>query len=156
MALSSVTRGPEVSQSLETSVSGVFACGNVLHVHDLVDYVTQEAEAAGASAARFATDRERAFSSGGIVPVTPAGAVRYVVPQRLDLGALPQAVTFRFRVGAPVDAATVSVEAGGRTLLRRRRPIMVPGQMEQLTIGREDLLAAGEDGVAIRVEGDGR
>lgn len=156
VALSSVTRGPEVSQSLETSVSGVFACGNVLHVHDLVDYVTQEAEAAGTSAARFATGREKAFSSSGIVPVTPAGAVRYVVPQRLDLGALPQAVTFRFRVGAPVDAATVSVEAGGRTLLRRRRPIMVPGQMEQLTIGREDLLAAGEDGVTIKVEGDGR
>ena len=156
VALSSVTRGPEVSQSLETSISGVFACGNVLHVHDLVDYVTQEAEAAGTSAARFATGREKAFSSGGIVPVTPAGAVRYVVPQRLDLGALPQAVTFRFRVGAPVDAATVSVEAGGRTLLRRRRPIMVPGQMEQLTISREDLLAAGEDGVTIKVEGDGR
>ena len=55
-----------------------------------------------------------------------------------------------------MDAATVSVEAGGRTLLRRRRPIMVPGQMEQLTIGQEDLLAAGEDGVTIKVEGDGR
>ena len=155
VALSSVTRGPEVSQSLETSVSGVFACGNVLHVHDLVDYVTQEAQAAGASAARFATGGEKP-PSGGVLPVTPAGAVRYVVPQRLDLGALPQAVTFRFRVGAPVDAATVSVEAGGRTLLRRLRPIMVPGQMEQLTIGREDLLAAGDYGVTIRVEGDGR
>ena len=55
-----------------------------------------------------------------------------------------------------MDAATVSVEAGGRTLLRRLRPIMVPGQMEQLTIGREDLLAAGDYGVTIRVEGDGR
>ena len=71
VALSSVTRGPEVSQSLETSVSGVFACGNVLHVHDLVDCVTQEAEAAGTSAARFCHGQEKAFSSGGIVPVTP-------------------------------------------------------------------------------------
>lgn len=155
VALSSVTRGPEVSQSLETSISGVFACGNVLHVHDLVDYVTQEAQAAGASAADFAM-------AGGqrrddrIVPVMPAGSVRYVVPQRLDLDALPEKITFRFRVGAPIDSATLAVEAAGRTLLRRRRAIMVPGQMEQVTIRREDLLTVGPGGITIRAEGEGR
>lgn len=152
--LSAVTRGPEVSQALETSIPGVFACGNVLHVHDLVDYVTQEAEVAGAAAADFAMAGGQR-RDGRIVPVMPAGSVRYVVPQHLDLDALPEKVTFRFRVGTPIDSATLAVEASGRTLLRRRRPIMVPGQMEQLTIGREDLLAAGGYGVTIRVEGDG-
>ena len=155
VALSSVTRGPEVSQSLETSVSGVFACGNVLHVHDLVDYVTQEAQAAGASAADFAMAGGQR-RDGRIVPVMPADSVRYVVPQRLDLDALPEKVTFRFRVGAPIDSATLAVEASGRTLLRRRRPIMVPGQMEQVTIRREDLLNVGPGGITIRAEGEGR
>lgn len=155
VSLSAVTRGPEVTQSLETSVPGVFACGNVLHVHDLVDYVSQEAEAAGAAAAEFAKAGER-HQEGRVVPVRPAGSVRYVVPQRLDLGALPEKVTFRFRVEAPIDAATLTVEASGQTLLRRRRPIMVPGQMEQVTVGREDLLAAGPEGITIRAEGEGR
>ena len=153
--LSTVTRGPEVSQSLETSVSGVFACGNVLHVHDLVDYVTQEAEVAGAAAADFAmAGRQR--RDGRIVPVMPAGSVRYVVPQRLDLDALPEKATFRFRVGAPIDSATLPPRRAWRTLLRRRRAIMVPGQMEQVTIRREDLLTVGPGGITIRAEGEGR
>ena len=151
--LSAVTRGPEVTQGLETSAPGIFACGNVLHVHDLVDYVTEEAAAAGTAAAAFALGGQQR-AGVPLVPVTPEGAVRYTVPQRLAAANLPERVTFRFRVAAPVDGGVITVCADGRMVARKRRPILVPGQMEQVDVRREDLLAEGvPQGVTVCVKG---
>ena len=76
--LNPITNGPEVDNSLETSVEGIFACGNVLHVHDLVDQVTKEAEDAGQFAAKYVT--EKAEKTERSIPVSPKGLVRYTVP----------------------------------------------------------------------------
>ena len=140
--LSPVTRGPVVDESLQTSIAGVFACGNVLHVHDLVDYVTQEAELAGAHAARYA----RGDALGGTrgVPVVAAGGVRYTVPQSIDPARIPDELTLRFRVGGVYEDKWVDVCADGTRLVHRRRPILVPGQMEEVVLSKSDLAVCGD------------
>ena len=136
VALSPVTGGPLVDESLETGTPGVFACGNVLHVHDLVDYVSEEAAQAGRSAAAYLQGKPSAPSRRDI-PLTPCGAVRYTVPAFVDPARMPEEVTVRFRVGRGLRGAVVTVRAGGRELLRRKRPVMAPGEMEQLTLKRQ-------------------
>ena len=140
VALSPVTRGPIVDDSLMTSVPGVFACGNVLHVHDLVDYVSQEAERAGASAAAFA-------ASGGSSPGTrlivhAEGGVRYTVPQVIDVSRMPERLEVRLRVDGVYEHRVLVAHLGGRCVARRRRDILVPGEMEQIVLRREDLASA--------------
>lgn len=134
--LSPVTGGPKVNESLETNVPGVFACGNVLHVHDLVDYVSEEAAQAGRSAAAY-IQGQRPDSSRRDIPLVPAGAVRYTVPCTVSPARMGAETVVRFRVGRNLRGALVTVSADGRELLRRKRPVMAPGEMEQLTLKRE-------------------
>ena len=143
--LSRVTRGPVVNESLETSVPGIFACGNVLHVHDLVDYVSQEAAVAGAHAAAFADAQAagRELAAAHEVLVEAAGGIRYTVPQSIDPARMPDRLTVRFRVGGVYEHRAVCVYLDGERILRRKRDILVPGQMEQVDLRREDLLAHG-------------
>jgi NADPH-dependent 2,4-dienoyl-CoA reductase/sulfur reductase-like enzyme len=149
--LSRVTRGPVVDETLQTSVPGIFACGNVLHVHDLVDYVTQEATLAGASAAAFAM--QGATSEVNRVAIEATEGVRYIVPQVIDLATMPAEVVCRGRVSGVFEDKWLVARTGNTVLARRRRPILVPGEMEQLTIRREDLLAAGDvDKITIGLE----
>ena len=135
--LSPVTSGAVVDESLETSVPGVFACGNVLHVHDLVDFVSQEAAAAGRSAAAFLRGtlppREHPIS------ITGRGGVRYTVPSALHLQRMGEEQVVRFRVGGVYRGHAISVTCDGRPLLRRRRPIMAPGEMEQVVLKKAEL-----------------
>ncbi len=133
--LSPVTNGPKVNESLETSIPGVFACGNVLHVHDLVDYVSEEAEQAGNSCARFV--KEGLSPPEKEIPLTPAGAVRYTVPCALAPERMGDQAIVRFRVGKNLRGARVRVTADGRELLSRKRPVMAPGEMEQVALKRE-------------------
>ena len=144
VALSPVTNGPAVNESLETSVPGVFACGNVLHVHDLVDYVSEEAEQAGRGCARYVLG-QRAPGQGELALV-PAGAVRYTVPSALDPARMEDQAVVRFRVGRNIRGGLVRVLLDGKELLRRRRPVMAPGEMEQVTLKKEwfDGATAGE------------
>lgn len=147
--LSPVTRGPVVSESLETSIPGVFACGNVLHVHDLVDYVSQEARLAGRCAAKHAqasTGPAAAEPPSARLAVSCSGGVRYAVPQSIDPSALEANVTVRFRVGGVFEDRWVEASAGGAVLTRKRRPILVPGQMEEIVLKREDLMRAAASG----------
>ncbi|MEG0378708.1 MAG: FAD-dependent oxidoreductase, partial [Eubacterium sp.] len=100
VALNPVTNGPLVNEYLETSVSGIFACGNVLHVHDLVDNVTIEAEDAGINAAAYA--KQAKTQEEKTIAVVPEGVVRYTVPSKLSHnGEIP--VIVKFRVGRPVE-----------------------------------------------------
>lgn len=128
-ALDAVTGGPVVDETLATSLPGVFACGNVLHVHDLVDFVSQEAAAAGRSAARFVLE---GAASGDSIRLEGKNGVRYTVPQSLHRGGGP--VTVRFRVGQPYRSAALCAYAGDTLLKRIPKRILTPGEMESFPI----------------------
>ncbi len=139
--LSPVTRGPVVDQSLQTSVAGIFACGNVLHVHDLVDFVSQEAAAAGTQAARYVmADAEEASASRGI-PVAATDGVRYTVPSFIDPQRMDDTLTVRFRVANEYRDRYVSVYLDDERIQHRNKRVMAPGEMEQVVLKRADLLA---------------
>lgn len=146
VALSPVTGGPKVNESLETNIPGVFACGNVLHVHDLVDYVSEEAEQAGKSAAQYVKRETR--PDGEELAICPEGAVRYTVPATLRPDLMEDTVTLRFRVGKNLRNAMVRVTADGRELLTRKRPVMAPGEMEQIVLKKE-WFKGGEESIAV-------
>ena len=129
------TNGPKVNESLETSIPGVFACGNVLHVHDLVDYVSEEAVQAGRHAARYILEGRE--ESGREISLVPQGAVRYTVPCTLSPQRMEEETVVRFRVGRNIRKGLVRVLAGDRVLLTRKRPVMAPGEMEQVVLKRE-------------------
>ena len=139
--LDPVTGGAVVGENRETGMAGVFAAGNVLHVHDLVDFVSAEAELAGVGAARWLTEGNREEIK---LPVHPQGVIRYVVPQTVSLPAKEDVRLF-FRVGEVVDKAAVIVENGGKILYKGMRPRLLPGEMESVTI-KADALAETEGG----------
>ncbi len=138
VALSPVTKGPVVNEQLETDVPGVFACGNVLHVHDLVDYVSEEASAAGRHAAAYVKAGEPESERKGI-PVVPEGGVRYTVPATVDPASMDEKLTVRFRVGAVKRNVFESVYVDGARIAHKKRPIVAPGEMEQVILKKADL-----------------
>ena len=127
--LDAVTGGPEDGDDLSTSVPGVFACGNVLHVHDLVDFVSQEAAAAGRSAARYVLEGVKDSES---IRLEGKNGVRYTVPQTLHRGGAP--ITVRFRVGQPYRNAALCAYAGSTLLKRIPKRILTPGEMESFPL----------------------
>ena len=125
------TRGAVVDQSLQTGVPGIFACGNVLHVHDLADNVTTESERAGAAAAAYALG-----TGAGAVPdceltVSPAGIAGYALPERITAAALTK---LNFRVRRPVNAARVRILAGDEELLTGKVRPFKPSVMESFPL----------------------
>lgn len=124
-----VTSGAKVDASRQTSVPGIFACGNVLHVHDLVDNVSQEAQIAGENAAKFALGT---LPVADTVKVIPQGGVRYVVPQQLVKG--EGNVALYFRVGSAYKPARLTVKCGDVELKSTKKQIMTPGEMEKVII----------------------
>lgn len=142
--LNPVTRGPVVNEQLQTSIPGVFACGNVLHVHDLVDYVSQEAAMAGRCAARYVAAQEGSAAvpdDKRELPLVAAGGVRYTVPARLSAERMDDKLTVRFRVDNVYRDRYVSVYVGNERLMHRKKRVMAPGEMEEVVLKREDLLA---------------
>ena len=130
------TRGAVVDQSLQTGVPGIFACGNVLHVHDLADSVTTESERAGAAAAAWAlgndTDVEASAASTGCeLKVSPAGIAGYALPGRVTAVALTK---LNFRVRRPVNAARVRILAGGEELFAGKVRAFKPSVMESFPL----------------------
>lgn len=130
------TRGAVVDQSLQTGVPGIFACGNVLHVHDLADNVTTESERAGAAAAAYAlggdTDAEAGAADAGCeLTVSPAGIAGYALPGRITSVAL---IKLNFRVRRPVDAARVRILAEGEELLAGKVRAFKPSVMESFPL----------------------
>ena len=134
-----VTSGPIVNECLETNVEGVFACGNVLHVHDLVDFVSQEAEAAGKHAAEYVKDGKQ--MSGRDIPIVATAGARYTVPKTMNPERMEDAHTVRFRVGDVYQNCYISVYFDEERVLHRKRPVMAPGEMEQVVLKKEQLQA---------------
>lgn len=139
------TRGAVVDQSLQTGVPGIFACGNVLHVHDLVDNVTSESERAGTAAAAYALG-----TGAGAVPdcelsVSPAGIAGYALPARITAVALTK---LNFRVRRPVDAARVRILAGGEELFAGKVRAFKPSVMESFPMPAKVIKQALDLGVS--------
>lgn len=148
-----VTNGPRVNESLETDKEGVFACGNVLHVHDLVDYVSEESAQAGKCAAAYLKGRLKRAERE--IPVKAGNGVRYTVPASIDAGRMEDTQKVRFRVGNVYKNAAVEISFNGKVVSSRKKKILAPGEMEQIILKKEDLLSAGnleEIAVAIRQE----
>lgn len=125
------TRGAVVDQSLQTGVPGIFACGNVLHVHDLADNVTTESERAGAAAAAYALGTDAGTVPSCELTVSPAGIAGYALPGRITAVALTK---LNFRVLRPVDAARVRILAGGEKLFAGKVRAFKPSVMESFPL----------------------
>ncbi|MEA4848149.1 MAG: FAD-dependent oxidoreductase [Clostridiaceae bacterium] len=135
IALSQITKGAIVNQYMQTQIENVFACGNVLHVNDLVDNVTRESEAAGRSAALYAMDK---LPEGTPVEVISGENIRYVCPQYV-VPVDNEDVKLFFRVSAPNIGARLQAESGGKELYSRKTISVNPGEIESVTIKAQDV-----------------
>ena len=133
-----VTGGPVVNESFETSIPGIFACGNVLHVHDLVDFVSEEAGKAGRCAVRF-VNGELAGGSARKIAVKAGGGARYTVPSSIDPERMEDLITIRFRVADVYKNWHVSVYFDDRQVQHVKKRIMAPGEMEQVILKKKDI-----------------
>lgn len=149
--LDRVTRGAVVTEMRETTKSGVFACGNVLQVHDLVDFVTMEAQTAGEGAAAYIRDRS-AFDGAEYIFTKTGPGVRYIVPQKVNIHAAEDVKLF-FRVGAIYKNARVVVKADGERISDKKHVRLTPGEMENVTIKRDTLKHLSPDSIlSVEVE----
>jgi len=135
--VSRVTSGPEVNDHLETSVPGVFACGNVLHVHDLVDYVSEEAAMAGQAAAEYVKELAGREGHQSLVRLSAENGVRYTVPQYLDPKHMKDQIIVRFRVDNVYKNRSISVYYDGVKIQTRKKRVMAPGEMEQVILKKD-------------------
>ena len=143
-----VTNGPSVNQYMQTTLPSVFACGNVVHVNDLVDNVSRESEQAGRSAAKFA---KGALPKAKEIDCKAASGIRYVVPQRIALSGADEELTLYFRVTAPGAASTLAAEQSGKVLSSRKVRRVSPGEMEHLNL-KSSALADADLSVALTAE----
>ncbi|EGD50556.1 FAD-dependent pyridine nucleotide-disulfide oxidoreductase [Thermoanaerobacter ethanolicus JW 200] len=148
--LDPITGGPIVNEMLETSVPGIFACGNVLQVHDLVDNVTAEARLAANSAIRFI--REGEFGKSNIA-VKAGNGIRYVVPQKINVDNIEKRIKFRMRPVNVYNNAMLAVKSGDKYLLRQKRQRLTPGEMIDVNLSKDILKNANlEEGIVFLVE----
>ena len=151
--LSRVTSGPVVDERLQTNIEGVFACGNVLHVHDLVDFVSEEAATAGKNAAEYVLKTAKEATDEPFVEIHPVSGVRYTVPSRIHVSEMPEKLTVRFRVGAVYKNCYVTTYLNDVQIAKKKRPVMAPGEMESVVLDKSKLEAfEGLETVTIKVE----
>jgi pyruvate/2-oxoglutarate dehydrogenase complex dihydrolipoamide dehydrogenase (E3) component len=146
--LSRITSGPNVNECFETNVPGIFACGNVLHVHDLVDYVSEEAAQAGKAAAEYVKNGQKPPCD--TIPLIPTDGVRYTVPVAIRKDALEGEATIRMRVDNVYQNKYLCLYKDQERLVRRKRMIMAPGEMETIKIDLAKL--AGAEKITLRLE----
>lgn len=136
VSLNPVTNGPTVNESLETNIPGVFAAGNVLHVHDLVDFVSEEAASAGRNALAYVSAEEDKTARHEVT-ILCEGGPRYTVPATIDPTHMPEQITVRFRVGSVIKNHFVNVYFDDVQVHHRKRSIMAPGEMEELHLTKK-------------------
>jgi NADPH-dependent 2,4-dienoyl-CoA reductase/sulfur reductase-like enzyme len=137
--MSPITSGPVVNESLETNIPGVFAAGNVLHVHDLVDYVSEEATRAGANAAKYIKAGCKSPEADKIINIAAVQGARYTVPSTINVANMDDLLTVRFRVGAVFKNSFVSVYYDDQRVQHQKKRIMAPGEMEQIILQKKKL-----------------
>ncbi len=151
VTLNPITSGPIVGDNLETNINGVFACGNVLHVHDLVDYVSQEAIVAGKNAADYIQNGTKADTKR--VEIVAESGVRYTVPKYVRPEEMEENVTVRFRVGDVYKNCVIATYYDDELINKRKRPVMAPGEMEQVILSKKKLAEYQNLGkITIRIE----
>ncbi|MBQ9112014.1 MAG: FAD-dependent oxidoreductase [Clostridia bacterium] len=131
LSLDRITGGASVDQNRQTEIPGVYACGNVLHVHDLVDYVSEESEIAGRAAADFINGKT---ASGRDIDLVTDGKVRYTVPQKITAD---ENVTVYFRVADVYRDIRIVVRDGDNVIINKKKQKVAPGEMETVTLTRE-------------------
>ena len=141
------TKGAVVYENMETGIPGVFACGNVVHVHDLVDFVSGESDLAGASAAAYVLKGEA--SDTVVLDLVPGNGVGYTVPQRVRPADVDRSVNISFRVRQNYGPSQITVTCGGRQLARFKR--MAPGEMEHIALPKV-LLEKADGPLTVAVE----
>ena len=182
--LSNITGGPVVNDSLTTSVEGIFACGNVLHVHDLVDFVSEEAAIAGENAAEYVLNYAACSCLGSVksaisdvgdievsnedeaannilennqkfIDIKAEGGVRYTVPQKVNVMNMKDRLKIRFRVGDVYKDKFISVYAGEERILHKKKKILAPGEMEEVLLEKAKLKNIdGLSGIRVCLEED--
>lgn len=143
------TKGAVVYENMETGIPGVFACGNVVHVHDLVDFVSGESDLAGASAAAYVLKGEA--SDTVVLDLVPGNGVGYTVPQRVRPADVDRSVNISFRVRQNYGPSQITVTCGGRQLARFKRQRMAPGEMEHIALPKV-LLEKADGPLTVAVE----
>ncbi len=132
LKLDNITGGPVVNESMETTVEGIFACGNVVHVHDLVDYVSEEGRRAGKSAAKYVSE---GFSKSEKVINTKVGkGIRYIVPQIIRPENLENSLTLFMRSDDVYSDIAMNVKLGEKIIKRIKKRTLTPGEMERVNI----------------------
>lgn len=135
--LDPVTQGPIVDDGMQTTVGGIFACGNVVHVHDVVDFVTKESGKAGRNAAEYIRNADKA--TGPVIKVVSDTSVRYIVPQRVNIERHNTDLEFYMRSRNVHDRATLVISLDGKTIKTVKKRRVVPGEMQRIKL-KGDLL----------------
>ncbi len=159
VAINPLTNGPLVNEKLETDIDGIFACGNVLHVHDLVDFVSSEASMAGESAAEYISAKKAVLNeaavsgddeSEGTFKFVPGDGVRYTVPNTFN-SLCDKDIHVKFRVTGVFKNAAIVVKSGDTELLRRKSRILIPSEMQDILIKADSLKSAGGN-ISLQIE----
>ena len=133
------TKGAFVDENMETEIPGVFACGNVLHVHDVVDYVTEESRKAGKSAAKYILEGKSFDDNDEYVEMIPGKGISYIIPQRVSRNRLKEKMEFFTRVNDIYKDINFNIDSDGETILSRRKKYMIPSDMERVIIDPKKL-----------------
>ncbi len=151
--MEAVTNGPSVNECLETSIDGVFACGNVLHVHDLVDFVSEEAASAGKNAAEYVKNSGSLGEAGIEIPIIPTDGVRYTVPKTIHVNRMPDELIVRFRVGAVYQNCYIAAYLNDTRIIHKKKQIIAPGEMEEIKLNKTALAEfEGLEHITVKIE----
>lgn len=143
------TNGPVVFENNETSIEGVFACGNVLHVHDLVDYVSEEAANAGRAAAKYILNNKE--EKGRLIKLVNGNLVNYTVPQKVRLDNVEEGIGVFFRVKTVMEKKRIVIRSNGEVIKKEMRLHLAPSEMENIKLSKEQLEKCGEE-IYVEVE----
>lgn len=146
--LDNKTKGAIVNESMETSVPGIFACGNVLHVHDLVDWVTEESRKTGKSAARYAN--KQLIEGGKIIETKAGDGINYIVPQKIRLDNIDETIDLYLRVDNIYENVKLVVRKNNKIIKKIKKSHLAPGEMESVSIKKENVL--GDEPIILTIE----
>ena len=152
ISMDPVTKGPYVNQMMETNISGIFACGNSVHVHDLVDFVTQSSKIAGKYAALYAQNADSVKEEKQIA-IMPGNRVRYTVPQHISVP-FEDKTDIMFRVTDSYKNITIKVYDGSKVLASKRKMVVRPGEMQTIELKTPVSEITGPVTVSCEMEGD--